>query len=103
LARREFFGRSLEFLARQRSRPERLRNDTNAGTIHQLREIQRRGDDPRARLDAIMKLYQDSDLNPLKSCAWGLAPAIALQIPMVWSPLNQSLPDRIAGIIVVEA
>ena len=68
-----------------------------------VREIKRSGDDLQARRQAIMKLlYRESDVNPLRSCGWRVAGALALQIPMLWSPSKQSVPERIAGVIVVE-
>ena len=48
-----------------------------------------------------MELYKDEKLNPLAPCLWGLAGTSLLRLLALWSPRRQTLPDRLAGLIVV--
>jgi hypothetical protein len=40
-------------------------------------------------------------VNPAGSCLPPLLGATVLQAPVLWSPLNQTVPERFAGIVVV--
>ncbi|MGO9888710.1 MAG: hypothetical protein ACLP0L_12495 [Solirubrobacteraceae bacterium] len=40
-------------------------------------------------------------LRPWSSCGRGLAGLVPLYLPALWSARNQTVPDRIAGIVTV--
>ncbi len=70
--------------------------------LDELRRVH--ADDPDALDQATMKLYREQKINPLRSCWWAiLFGAGARTIPLLRSPLRQSLPDRVAGIVVVRS
>jgi uncharacterized RDD family membrane protein YckC len=58
-------------------------------------------DDSVALQRALMELYKDEKLNPLAPCLWGLAGTSVLRLLALWSPRRQTLPDRLAGLVVV--
>jgi hypothetical protein len=69
-----------------------------------LPESQRvHADDPEALQEATSKLYRDLNVNPSASCLWPpmLAVVFVRMLPVFLSPLRQSLPDRVAGIVAV--
>jgi hypothetical protein len=70
----------------------------------EMREIaQTYADDREAQQQAIIEASKRHDVHPLRPCAPALARGMAVKAPALWSPLNQTLPDRLAGIVVVEA
>lgn len=68
-----------------------------------LSELQRlHANDPEALLKATSKLYREHKVNPFASCLWPMLFAVVVRLlPAFLSPLRQSLPDRVAGIVVV--
>jgi hypothetical protein len=68
----------------------------------EVREVQRaHGDDHEAANRAVIEIYTREGVNPLSSCVPTLIAATAPQLPAVWSPLEQTIPERLAGIVVV--
>lgn len=57
--------------------------------------------DLETRQQATLHLYKVKKISPFGSCLWRLAALMALQAPKLWSPLRQSLPERLAGVVVV--
>jgi hypothetical protein len=68
-----------------------------------LRELQRvHADNPEALQEATSRFYRDHRVNPLASCLWPLLSGVVVRmLPFLLSPLRQSLPDRVARIVVV--
>ena len=58
-------------------------------------------DDPKARHEALREVYSRHRVNPATACAPALVGAVVTQAPALWSPLNQTLAERLAGIVVV--
>ncbi len=49
-----------------------------------------------------MKFYRDHKVNPFASCLWPMLSGVFVRmLPAFLSPLRQSLPDRVAGIVAV--
>ena len=51
---------------------------------------------------ALVALYTESHVNPVGMCLWPLVTVFVRQLPILWSPRNQTLPDRVAAILVVK-
>jgi hypothetical protein len=82
----------------------KARDSLDRDKLHSEIDAARRehGDDDEARRDAIMQIYRANRVNPRASCLRALPAALlagAIELP-VWSSLKQSLPDRVAGIII---
>ena len=58
--------------------------------------------DPDAVQQAVTEVYRRHRLNPMRSCLPAVASSVLLRLPALWSPLNQTLPERLAGTVVVE-
>jgi hypothetical protein len=61
-------------------------------------------DDQEALNDAIMRTYQQRQVDPVRASCLPLLLRIALAAAIdapVWSPLKQSLPDRLASTVVI--
>jgi uncharacterized RDD family membrane protein YckC len=70
----------------------------------QLKELQRaHADDEAAQQQALMRFYQEHNVNPFGSCAPTLLTLLAPSLAVLFSPRRQSLPDRLAGIVWVTA
>jgi hypothetical protein len=69
----------------------------------QLRELRvKHAADKEALQRAQIELFKRYNVNPLASCGW-ILPGIAVgQLPRLFSPLHQTLPDRIAGVVIVK-
>jgi hypothetical protein len=48
-----------------------------------------------------MESYKRERVNPLSSCVPTVIAAAARQLPAIWSSLNQTVPERLAGIVVI--
>jgi hypothetical protein len=59
-------------------------------------------DDRVARQQAMQAVYERHHVSPIRSCAPALVVAVLIQAPALWSPLNQTVAERIAGIVVVQ-
>ena len=69
-----------------------------------LKELEReQPDDPAARQRAMVQFYKENKVHPLRSCLGVPVAALAVHLPIFRSRLHQTLPDRLAGIIVVKA
>jgi len=68
-----------------------------------LRELERRHADDKAEAARAMKdLLRAEGLRPFRSWAWtGLCHFAAIVLPVLLSPRRQSIPDRLAGVVVV--
>lgn len=67
-----------------------------------LEEVRRRlGSDPDARDRAVAEVSKRYRVTPWTSCGRGFLGTLPPYLPALWSERNQSLPDRLAGIIVV--
>lgn len=58
-------------------------------------------DDAAAQQRAMMELYREDGGNPAASCLWPLAAGFVLMLPLLWSPLHQTIGGRLAGVLVV--
>ena len=86
------------------TRPLTKRSKSRLAEIRpELDELERvHADDPVARQEATMRLYEDHKVNPSASCLATLLSIFVFRtLPVLLSPLRQSLPDRVAGIVVV--
>jgi RDD family len=69
----------------------------------QLAEVRgAHADDPEAQRRALKEFYTRHRVSPAASCAPTLLGAAVTQAPVLWSPLNQTIPERLAGIVVVQ-
>jgi RDD family protein len=50
----------------------------------------------------VKEFYEDNRVNVGRSCWPPLLGAVVMQAPVLWSPLNQTVPERLAGIVVVQ-
>jgi uncharacterized RDD family membrane protein YckC len=67
-----------------------------------MREARRaHADDPEARERAVAEVQRRHDIRPWGCCAMGLLGLLPRYLPALWSPRNQTLPERVAGTIVV--
>jgi uncharacterized RDD family membrane protein YckC len=83
------------WLSRKKRRLEALKPE--------LAEVRRaHADDPEAERRALKEFYKRQRVNPAASCAPSLLGAAVTQAPVLWSPLNQTIPERLAGIVVVQ-
>ena len=62
---------------------------------------QRHADDPEALDRARREITERQHVRPWISCCHGLLSATPLYLPALWSDRNQTLPDRLAGIVVI--
>jgi RDD family len=63
---------------------------------------QQHRDDPEQRERVTMEFYKEhGGANPFGSCVLALLAGLALQLPALWSPRHQTMPERLAGIVVV--
>jgi len=68
----------------------------------EIAEVQRiHADDAEARGRASLDIYKRHGFGPASPISRALVGMLPLYLPAVWSPLNQTLPERIAGIVVV--
>jgi hypothetical protein len=68
----------------------------------ELAEVRRiHADDDEARGRASLDVYRRHGMGPVGSFGRALLGIAPLYLPALWSPRNQTLPDRIAGIVVV--
>lgn len=83
-------------------RDEQLDSEQRAAVRAEAEEARRRHpDDPDAATRAAAEVYRRHGVVRARSCASLVASALLLYVPAIWSPLNQTLPDRLAGIVVV--
>lgn len=67
-----------------------------------LREIQQRhAGNPEASAREIAEVYRTHDVNPFGSCWLTFVGPLLMQLPAFFSRNRQTLPDRLAGIVVV--
>ena len=50
---------------------------------------------------AVAEVQRRHDIRPWGCCAVGLLGLLPRYLPALWSPRNQTLPERVAGTIVV--
>jgi RDD family len=71
--------------------------------LKEAREI--RAGDPEAQQRAMTEVLKRSPVRPTSSCSrgvlGGMLGSLPLQLPALWSERNQTLPERIAGIVTV--
>ena len=90
---------AFRLLARLGSRPWKRRMDAARADF---KAVQRsHADDPEERHEALREAYRRHHVNPATACAPALFGAVVTQAPALWSPLNQTLAERLAGIVVV--
>jgi hypothetical protein len=69
----------------------------------ELAEIRRaHADNPEAQARALKEFNKHHRVNPAGSCLAPLLGATVMEAPVLWSPLNQTIPERLAGIVVVQ-
>jgi len=89
----------------QRPLRERSLERTRAlkAELKEAREI--RAGDPEAQKRAMTEVLSRSQVGPTYSCSrgvlGGMLGSLPLQLPALWSERNQTLPERIAGIVTV--
>jgi hypothetical protein len=93
------WSRSIRVLVRQLNREHDNRAATIDAELEQARDAH--AGDPEAMRRAAAEVYRRHGLNPMRACLPALASATLLVLPALWSPLNQTLPERIAGTIVI--
>ena len=62
------------------------------------------GDDRDAFQHAMMEMYEENRVRPYVSCLPALLQlplGMAIEVPALWGPLHQGLPDKLAGTIVI--
>ncbi|HTX12526.1 MAG TPA: RDD family protein [Solirubrobacteraceae bacterium] len=59
-------------------------------------------DDPEAQHQALKEFSKRNHVNPAASCAPPLLGSAVMQAPVLWSRLNQTVPERLAGVVVVQ-
>jgi hypothetical protein len=91
--------RSTRVLARHLDREHDNRAATIDAELEQARHAH--AGDSEAMRRAAAEVYRRHGLNPTRACLPALASATLLVLPALWSPLNQTLPERIAGTIVI--
>jgi hypothetical protein len=66
----------------------------NELSVSAIRRVSARSADPQ----------EDNILIGSGSCGWAILCSVLLYLVPIWlSPLRQSIPDRVAGIVIVEA
>lgn len=98
---------SWQAFCRQALPPKKQRLAANDHLQAQLRIArERHPDDPRARHAEQARVYREHRIDPTRSSCMPVYLRIVLvgliDLPLPWSPLKQSLPDRLAGLVVVE-
>ena len=95
-------------LSRWVQRPVRQRHlERTRGLQAELREAReiRAGDGREAQERAMAEVLKRSSVRPSSACSrgmlGGLLGSVPLDLPAVWSARNQTLPERIAGIVTV--
>ena len=69
-----------------------------------LKDLQREhADDPDAMHGAVTQFYKENKVHPLRSCLGLPVVVLAANTPIFWSRSKQTLPERLAGIVVVKA
>lgn len=61
-------------------------------------------DDHDAFQHAMMEMYKENQVRPYVSCLPALAQlplGLAIEAPALWTPLQQGLPDKLAGTIII--
>lgn len=68
------------------------------------RAEQQNAGDREAVQRAVMGVYREHNITLFGGCLWPLvSQTVVTQLPALWSPQKQTLPDRLAGAIVVKA
>jgi membrane protein insertase Oxa1/YidC/SpoIIIJ len=83
--------------SQQRQREEVMRALTSS-----RKEIERRhqGDQDAIRCET-MALYRQQQIDPVGSCLRPIALSLAWELPVLFTARSQSLPELLAGIVVV--
>ncbi len=58
-------------------------------------------DDEQAQQRELMALYQKYDINPARGCGLYIAVLLVMTLPVFVPPRHQTLPDLLAGTVVV--
>lgn len=100
---REWSSSIMRTLLTQLLAPLRRRSEARLQALQpQLKTIQQQHrDDEETRGRAMMDFYKEHDINPLSSCGPGLLAAVAPSLPALWTRRHQTLPERLAGVVVV--
>lgn len=73
------------------------------GLNEELKEIRRRhAHDEGARRSAEMRVFQGRGINAFASCGWALGRIVLNLVPIWLTPRHRSIPDLVAGLVVVE-
>jgi hypothetical protein len=69
----------------------------------ELTEIKlRHPDDAEARNKHMIEVYCKGGVNPFASCGWTIGKIVLTQIPILVTRQHQSVPDLVAGLVVVQ-
>jgi hypothetical protein len=101
---RELFVMASRLSVRQLSKPWRTRRQRRVENMQlELGQVRRaHADDSDAQQEAMKEVFKRHHLNPAGSCAPALAGPVLMHAPLMWSPLNQTVAERVAGIVVVQ-
>jgi hypothetical protein len=74
----------------------------NACLVHEIDEAFQFPDDSDARREAVKRIHNELPKPDMRGC-WltllaRLLLTIAIELPTLWSPLKQGVPDKLAGI-----
>jgi len=81
---------------------ERLKQPDLRSEIEALRR--EHGDDRDAFEQAMKEMYRENQVRPYTACLPALMQlplGLAIEVPALWTPLHQGLPDKLAGTIVI--
>jgi RDD family len=81
---------------------ERRQREQIQALQSQLEAIrQQHADDPQAEQRATMDLFAAHRVKPGRGCLVGLVAGLIPQLAFIWTPRGQSIPDWLAGVVVV--
>jgi hypothetical protein len=95
---------TMRMLLTELVRPLQQRGESRLQALQpELKAIQKQHqDDAETQERAVMDFYREHDINPLRSCLPTLFATAAPYLPALWTRRHQTLPEQLAGIVVVQ-